>query len=127
MGEVWRLLRRNVHAVLVSHPLVVVALVIFAEEFGIPTPLPGEVIMLFAGYGVAQGRFPLWLVLLVEEVATVAGSSGLYFFSRGAGRPLIMHHGHLLHIGPGGPRRLSSVSAGGGRSSPGASYPAFAS
>ena len=51
------------HALLLAHPLVVIALIIGVEELGVPSPIPGDVLMLFAGVLVAQHKQPLWLVL----------------------------------------------------------------
>ena len=109
MGSIWGVLLRDVHTLLVAHPVVLIAVAIFAEELGIPTPLPGEAVMLFAGYGVAQGRYSLWLILIVEEVATVAGSFGLYLFSRGVGRPVVTRYGRYLHLGPSSLERAAAA------------------
>lgn len=98
MAGLWAEVTRGIFALVVTHPLLLIALLIFIEEVGVPSPIPGDLMMVFAGVQVAEGHSPLWLVLLIEEVATVAGSSGLYFFCRGAGRPLVERYGRYLHI-----------------------------
>ena len=100
MAELWHDLGQGIHALLLNHPLSAIFLLIFVEEVGIPTPIPGDLMMLFAGIEVAHGRVPLGLVLLVEEVATILGAVGLFLFSRGAGRRLILRYGRWLHVGP---------------------------
>src|SRR5215472_15486414 len=99
-------LGRTFHTLLLAHPLLVIALVIGVEELGIPSPIPGDVLMLFAGVLVAQHRYPLWLVLAIEALATLAGASGLFFVSRRLGRPFALRYGRFLHLTP---ERLTRV------------------
>jgi membrane-associated protein len=100
MHEVWGALNHSVRALLAAHPLVVIAAVLFFEELGVPCPLPGDVLMLLAGARARQGAYPFWAVLLVQELATVAGAAGLYLFSRRFGRAFVARYGWLLHLGP---------------------------
>jgi membrane protein DedA with SNARE-associated domain len=83
-----------------SHALVVIVLVLFFEELGVPSPIPSDLMMVLAGIRVAQGRESLWLVLLVQELATILGASGLFFISRRCGRPLVLRYGRFIHLGP---------------------------
>lgn len=56
--------------------------------------------MLLAGIGVRQGQYPFWLILLVQELATLLGTCGLYAFARRVGRGAFERYGWLLHLGP---------------------------
>lgn len=96
----WETLRHSFHTLLDAHALVVIAAVIFIEELGVPSPVPGDLMMLLAGEQVAQGRYPLWLVLLVQEIATLAGAVGLLALSRHWGRPLVARYGKFIHLTP---------------------------
>ncbi|MCA1667877.1 MAG: DedA family protein [Thermomicrobia bacterium] len=83
-----------------AHPLIVIATLIFVEELGVPSPVPGDLMMLLAGVEVAQHRQHLWVVLLVQELATVAGASGLFAVSRRVGRPFVVRYGRFIHLTP---------------------------
>lgn len=100
MSAGWTAFGQGVQALLETHALAVIAVVLFLEELGIPIPVPGDLMMLLAGIRVAQGDEPLWLVLAVEEAATLAGASLLFFGSRRFGRGLVQRFGWLLHLGP---------------------------
>ncbi len=91
-------LGHNIHDLLRMHALPIIAFVVFFEELGLPSPLPGELMMLLAGVQAAQGTYPLWLVLLVQEVAALLGGSGLYFICRRVGRPLVLRYGRYVHL-----------------------------
>ena len=39
----------------------VIFLLVFIEECGVPLPLPGDLIMMLAGYRVAQDKMKEWL------------------------------------------------------------------
>ncbi len=87
-------------ALIADHLLIAVALILFIEELGIPMPVPGDLIMLAAGVEVSRGNQTLWAVLLVEEAATVAGSTVLFFVSRHVGHPLVERFGRYIGFGP---------------------------
>ncbi len=102
------ILSHTFHFLLATHPLLVIAALIFIEELGIPSPVPGDLMMLLAGVEVAQHRQHLWVVLLVQMLATIAGASGLYLFSRRVGRPFVVRYGRFIHLTP---ERLARVEA----------------
>jgi len=91
-------LDHNLHTLLRAPALPLIAFIVFFEELGLPSPLPGELMMLLAGVQAAQGTYPLWLVLLVQEVAALLGGSGLYAACRRVGRPLVLRYGRYLHL-----------------------------
>ena len=98
MAGPWTEVTRGVFALVTAHPLLLISLLIFVEELGVPSPIPGDLMMVYAGVQAAEGHYPLWLLLLLEEAATVAGSSGLYFICRRAGRPLVERYGRFIHV-----------------------------
>jgi membrane-associated protein len=102
------ILSHTFHFLLATHPLLVIAAFIFIEELGVPSPVPGDLMMLLAGVAVAQHRQHLWVVLLVQMLATVAGASGLFAFSRRVGRPFVVRYGRFIHLTP---ERLARVEA----------------
>jgi membrane protein DedA with SNARE-associated domain len=93
-------LNESLRALLHTHALVVVAIVLFFEELGVPSPIPGDLMMVLAGVRAAQGSNPLWLALLVQELATVIGASGLFFVCRRLGRPVVLRYGRFLRLTP---------------------------
>ena len=72
-------------------------LLVFIEESGIPLPLPGDLIMMLAGFRVAQDKMNLVWVLFVLESATVLGATILYWLAARGGRPLLYRYGRFIH------------------------------
>ena len=56
-------------------------------------PLPSELIMPFAGFLAAQGRFNLWALGFFGALGCVAGSIPAYYLGLYGGRPLIERYG----------------------------------
>lgn len=100
MEALWQTVNRGAHTLLERHALVVILIVIFIEEIGVPMPIPGDLMMMLAGIRAANGVYPLWLVLLLLELATVAGATGLFFLSARCGRPFVLRYGRFIHLTP---------------------------
>ena len=100
MSGLWDSLAHTLEALLTTHPLLVIGVVLFFEELGVPSPMPGDVLMIIAGVGVRQGRYSLATVLLVQQGVTMVGTTGLYVLSRRFGRGLVTRYGRFLHLGP---------------------------
>jgi membrane protein DedA with SNARE-associated domain len=77
---------------------VAVFLVFLLEEVGVPLPLPGDLVLIWAGYRVAAGQANFVVIVLLVEVAAVAGASVLYWLGLRGGRPLIVRYGRLIHV-----------------------------
>jgi len=75
-----------------------VFLLVFIEECGVPLPLPGDLVMMLAGFRVAQGKMSLVWTLFLLELATVLGSSILYWLAARGGRPLLYRYGRYIHL-----------------------------
>jgi membrane protein DedA with SNARE-associated domain len=70
-------------------------------------PVPSEVVMLFAGFAVADpggahAHHPLTMVGIVAAglLGTMVGSWAAYAVGRGGRLELFERHGHLVHMGP---------------------------
>src|SRR4029079_19607424 len=81
------------------HSLIAILIAVLLEELGIPMPIPTDLLIVFAGVRVAgtTNAFVIWLLLL--NVASAAGASGLYLIVRRGGRPLIQRYGRFVHLG----------------------------
>ena len=81
-----------------DHLYAALFLLLFIEEAGIPLPVPGDTIILLAGAEVSNGRgsavTAVWLVVL----ATLAGSSILYWVSRLGGMAVLGRLCRFAHI-----------------------------
>jgi membrane protein DedA with SNARE-associated domain len=73
-------------------------LIFLLEESGIPMPLPGDLVLIWAGTRVSSGQSQGLLVLLLVELATVIGASVLYWLAARGGRPLIERYRRFLHL-----------------------------
>lgn len=61
-------------------------------------PLPSEIILPFAGYLVATGRFSLWAVALAGALGSVVGSLVAYALGAWGGRPLAERYGRYVLV-----------------------------
>ncbi len=62
-------------------------------------PLPSELIMPYAGFGVYSGRFPaLWTVALAGAIGCNLGSIAAYEVGYYGGRPLVQRFGRIIWI-----------------------------
>lgn len=77
-----------------------VLLLLFVEEMGVPLPIPGDLILLYAGYRVSTGQLNFLEILLFSTLGVVIGSSALFFLFRVAGRPFIKKHGKYFFLPP---------------------------
>jgi membrane protein DedA with SNARE-associated domain len=63
-------------------------------------PLPSEVIMPFAGFLAAQGRFSLWGAALAGAAGCALGSAGAYWVGARGGRAALFRYGRWVLITP---------------------------
>ncbi|MBF0461166.1 MAG: DedA family protein [Magnetococcales bacterium] len=63
-------------------------------------PVPSELVMIPAGYLIAQGKLDLGWVLLISSLGSVIGSLGSYALAFWLGRPLLVRFGKYALITP---------------------------
>lgn len=59
-------------------------------------PVPSEIVMPFAGYLVAQGRFNFWIALAASGLGSIIGSLLSYYIGYYGGRPIAIKFGKYL-------------------------------
>jgi membrane-associated protein len=66
--------------------LVLICVLLFAEEAGVPIPFaPGEAVLIGTGLLIASGAVPFWLAMPAEFVAVLAGAITGYSWARAIG------------------------------------------
>jgi len=79
---------------------VAILLAVAIEELGLPSPIPTDVMIVFAGT-TTEGSVPrLALYFATLTLASAVGGSGLYAIVRRGGRPLVDRFGRYVHLGP---------------------------
>src|SRR5215470_5413222 len=63
-------------------------------------PIPSEATMMFAGFNVYDGKFPLWAAVAVAVAGELTGSLIAYAVGYFGRTELIEKHGKRLHISP---------------------------
>ena len=63
-------------------------------------PIPSEATMLFAGFNVHEGEYPLWAAVAVGSVANLVGSWIAYAIGYYGRVDILEKHGRKLHIKP---------------------------
>src|SRR5436309_1718829 len=77
----------------------IVFLGVFLESAGVP--VPGETVLLAAGFFASQGTFALPWVIGLGIGAAILGDNVGYWIGRRAGRPLVERYGRLVGLTPG--------------------------
>jgi len=83
-----------------EHGVLAPFLLLFLEESGVPLPLPGDVMVMFAGYQVTLESLAYWEALLYAVLVVAGGSSILYWVARRFGMPLVARFGRYMHCPP---------------------------
>lgn len=81
-----------------QHQYLALFVLILLEEAGIPLPVPGDGLMMFAGYRASEGRLSFPLAFVFLESGTIVGASILRWIGRWGGRPLVHRYGHYVHL-----------------------------
>ena len=63
-------------------------------------PIPSEATMLFAGFNVHEGEYPLWAAVAVGSVANLVGSWIAYAVGYYGRLELLEKHGKVFHVKP---------------------------
>ena len=61
-------------------------------------PVPSELVFPYAGYLASKGIFNIWILLAINSVAALAGSSIGYWIGAAGGKPLLLKYGKYLLI-----------------------------
>lgn len=91
----------------VGYGYLAIFLIMVVEEAGVPMPIPGDALLLFAGYLVSVGTLSLGWTLLVVDAGALLGASILYFVAHHGGRALLLRYGRFFGIDE---RRLDNLS-----------------
>ena len=81
-----------------EHQYLALFVLLLLEESGVPLPVPGDGLMIFAGYRVAAGHLSFLPTFATMEAATLLGVSILRFVSRWGGRPVLYRFGRFVHL-----------------------------
>lgn len=80
------------------HSLLAVFLLLVVEDFGVPLPLPGNVILLYLGFRISVGKEALVPTLMGLSAATWIGSILLYTVALKVGRPVVLRYGRYVGL-----------------------------
>ena len=69
-------------------------------------PIPSEATMLFAGFGVATGRYSLFAITLMGVLGSLVGSWIAYAIGYYGRLELLQKHGRVLHVSPAALQRV---------------------
>ena len=95
---VWGRLAGVLFGLLNRYDDVAVFVLVLIEEAGVPLPLPGDLVMVVAGFRVARGEMNLFVTIFLLELATLIGSSFLYWLAARGGRPLLYRYGRFIRL-----------------------------
>jgi len=73
---------------------------IFIEELGVPLPLPGDVVVAYAGSQVHRTPLDALAIIGTVALAVTLGSSLLYLVARHYGSAVLTRFGPFLHLNP---------------------------
>lgn len=99
MPDWYRPLTRFVLHFIRLHQALGLAGVIYAEELGIPLPVPGDVAIAWGGYlTTSRGGMPVWEAVLAVVAGATCGSTCLFLLSRRFGHPFVMRFGRYVGL-----------------------------
>ena len=90
--------RRAIGQLIFEHQAIGLFGVVFAEELGIPLPVPGDVAIMTGGYLTTTGRIPLYLAYIAVVSAATAGATVLFWLSRRYGHRWVVTVGAYIGI-----------------------------
>ncbi len=99
---------------LARHSFLAILLAVMIEELGIPSPIPTDVMIVFAGTTVGRSTAYLALYFVALTLGSAIGGSVLYAIVRRGGRPLVDRYGRYVHMGPDKLARAEALIERGG-------------
>lgn len=96
----WHSLAEASKTFLDQHGLLAAFLFLLIDEAGVPTPVPGNLLIVALGVRARQGAVALSAVVVAMEIATVIGATFLYGLSSWAGRRMVYRYGKYVGLTP---------------------------
>lgn len=78
------------------------------EEAGVPLPIPGDLLLMYAGSHISYGSMGWISTITYSVIGTVLGSSFLYGVFRLGGQPFVHKYGKYLLLPPDRVRQLEN-------------------
>jgi membrane-associated protein len=94
----YRPLARFVGHLIRDHQAFGLGAVVFAEELGIPLPVPGDVAIAWAGYLTTTGAIVEWEAVAAVVIGATLGSTCLFLLSRRFGHPFVLRFGRYVGL-----------------------------
>lgn len=80
------------------HPLIGPMTLLFAEEAGIPLPVPGDIYIAYVGFEISRGVISFHLAFFLLFIGVLAGSSILFYLSYLYGQKIVLRFGKYIHL-----------------------------
>jgi membrane protein DedA with SNARE-associated domain len=81
-----------------QHGYIIILVIMIVEEAGVPSPLPGDGLLLLTGYLISLGVLDFSASLLTIIAGACAGATILYWVGRRGGRSLVHRYGRLIRV-----------------------------
>lgn len=98
LGDLFTAMAAGIMRFAADQTYAAILVILFVEEAGVPLPVPGDTIILYAGYRISLGRINPLAAALCVMAATVAGSSILYWVARLGGHQLVFKYGRSVGL-----------------------------
>jgi membrane protein DedA with SNARE-associated domain len=80
------------------HGYVLILVIMIIEETGIPMPIPGDGLLIFAGYLCSIGALSIGGSVAIVVLGALVGATVLYWVSRRGGRALVHKYGKYVRL-----------------------------
>ena len=74
----------------IAYKLIALFILLFIEEAGVPLPLPGDILVMYMGFGFHNGDLSALWSIPITALAVAGGSSTLYTVALRLGNPLLI-------------------------------------
>lgn len=81
-----------------AHPYAALFALVLAEEAGVPLPISGDLLLIYAGYLIVQGDVQLAPLIGVVLSASAAGALVPYGLARAGGLGAVRRFGRIVHL-----------------------------
>ena len=81
-----------------DHGVLALFLLVLLQDVGVPTGVPGTVLVLFAGFLVSIGAVALHEAALFIALGAFIGATGMFHLARVGGRPLVLGVGRYIGL-----------------------------